>query len=228
MNGKPAPIPPCGPPTWTAGRARQVRGAECVAQEGEIRIGGIELKRLGKRTYRILSEETTHGVSEEVEPVGWQSRQSGLLLIHRQAEPVHQVPHRLQRSLSVARWAQDHKIVSIVDHLGTLLRCITMTGPCQHETSEVQVGQQRRDDAALGRAFQYRCVEPLPNHRQQRAIGNAPSDTAHQVAVRNGLEVVGQIRVDYLACTPLDNAKVDVAQRHLRVQTRARAADVTL
>ena len=54
MNGKPAPIPPCGPPTWTAGRARQVRGAECVAQEGEIRIGGIELKRLGKRTYREL------------------------------------------------------------------------------------------------------------------------------------------------------------------------------
>jgi hypothetical protein len=52
-------------------------------------------------------------------------------------------------------------------------------------------------------------------------LGQVPP---HQRAVRNGVEVVGQIGVDDFTSTPIGNAEVSATQGHLRVHARAKAA----
>jgi site-specific DNA recombinase len=76
---------------------------------------------------------------------------------------------------------------------------------------------------ALRRALDHGGVEPAAGNRENGAVGNTPSDTPHQVSVRNGVEVVREVGVDNFAGTTIGDAEVDAPQRHLRVQPWTKA-----
>ena len=62
---------------------------------------------------------------------------------------------------------------------GTSLRCTTM----------LILGVSTAAPASW-RALNHWCVEPGADYRKHGAVGNAPRDTAHQIPVRNGVEIV--------------------------------------
>ena len=80
---------------------------------------------------------------------------------------------------------------------------------------QIEIRQQWRDHAALGRAtpvalaapvttpalfsrFHHRRLEPLLDQGQYRPVGNTLGDDRHKLGVRNRIEVLGQIRVDHM------------------------------
>jgi hypothetical protein len=76
---------------------------------------------------------------------------------------------------------------------------------------------------ALRRALDHGGVEPASDDREDSTIGDTPCNTAHQVPVWNGVEVVREIGIDDFAGSTIGNAEVNASQRHVRVQLGAKA-----
>jgi hypothetical protein len=109
--------------------------------------------------------------------------------------------------------AEDHEIVGIPhqSRIGTLGGTVRSVEGAV-EIVEIDVGQQRRDHAALRRPLprvrhpstavvillHHRAPQPQPNQPQHRAVGNPPRQLLQQSPVVNGVEVARQVRVIHL------------------------------
>src|SRR5438094_5512095 len=82
-----------------------------------------------------------HTVPQKVETLVRYSAGSSLLLVNRQAQPLHDLAHRRQRFISTAL-ATDHQIVGIVDDVRTKPSVEPPFLPPQYETAHVQIGQK--------------------------------------------------------------------------------------
>jgi len=185
--------------------------------------------------------EASDRVAEEIEALLGQADQTSLPVVDRQSQSQHQPPHVPHRSLSFPRRTQEHEIISIIDDLGLVPLGVSVAVPRQKKAAKVQIREQWGDDPALrdpavlvlglGRAplsssgctLAHGHGKPCPDHRQQCAVGDPPCNAAHQVSMRNGVEVVRQIGVYHLALATFDNREVDPAHCHLGIESTPEA-----
>src|SRR5216683_250436 len=110
---------------------------------------------------------------------------------------------------------EDDKVVRVVDETSTVGLVLAALSPRPQEPMHVDVCQQRTEHSSLRSAapamlatrhapppllipFLDRRFQPHLNESQHCAIDHASSDTLHQLLVRDGVEILRQVRVDDL------------------------------
>ena len=151
--------------------------------------------------------------TQKVEALLSRIHHSGLLLVQPQSQSMKYPPDHLHRLLG-AFPAQYDEIIGVSNQAGFKppLKMLSIPPPVQQV--QIQVGQQRRDDAPLRGAHAVglaaadalprtvsilphdRRLEPHPKNVQNGTVHNALGHHGHQLGVRNAVEVLGNIRID--------------------------------
>jgi hypothetical protein len=153
-------------------------------------------------------------VTRKVEALFARLPNTGLRLIQSEFQPRHHLPRPFQCLLRFAA-TEDHEIIRVVDYLR--LKSLSPFGvlPTLQQTVHVQVGEHRAGHPTLRSPavailpsrqsalpvfvpFLDRSCEPHLDQTQHIPIHNSLSDTLHQFAVWNGVEVLGQISVRHI------------------------------
>ena len=150
-------------------------------------------------------------VAKEVEALAPSVANRGLRLVEGEPEPGHHLP-RPRQGLGRVTAAEDDEVVGIGDDVGPIGDAPSARTPVLQEAVHVEVGQQRADDAALRRAASAafaarhaprpvavtlldRRLEPQLDQPQHVPVDDAPRHRLHEVAMRNRIEILRQIRI---------------------------------
>src|SRR6266496_5944309 len=170
------------------------------------------------------------GVAQKVQALAAraQIQHASLLAVDLQPQPAFQFALDPAPQSRADVTGQYDKVVRIADQLrfGPLSRPVR---PLKQvvEPVPVEVGQQRTQDASLRsapviaphrrgfavlRRFHHRCLEPLSNQSQDRAVHHAHPHTSDELVLGDAVEVVSQIRGIHRRLAFLE-VRLDDAQR---------------
>ncbi len=161
----------------------------------------------------------------------------GLLLVDRQTEAFHEFSGRLHRLYAPTGRAADDEVVRVVHDTRIESTVETELLPGQNEATEVEICKKRRNYTALGRSplaipgfrraiepmldpLPHRSAQPAFDDRENLPISHPSRYALHQRAVRNGVEVVGEVSVYHLPPPVLSNVEVHATHCHLSIQSR--------
>src|SRR6266487_4990791 len=143
-----------------------------------------------------------------------------LVRVQRQAEPVHDETEAPQRLFRVCLAPAEHDRVIRVTH--QLTKVPALAFPQQIENVQVDVGEQRRDDPALGatqvRALppavhQHPRLQPLPQEFEHPAVRYALFHEPHQLPVVDGVEKLLNVDLHHVSVS----ASTQEADRFQRI-----------
>src|SRR5712691_101958 len=204
----------------------QPRPATAVSQLPDSRADAVHRPR-GRPPEQVLAplEVREHDVqvaSQEDESLLAEPKLDNprFIRVQLQAEPVHDETEATQRLFRVCLAPAEHDRIVCITH--QLTKVPTLAFPQQIENVQVDVGEQRRDDTALG-ATQFRALppavhqhprlQPLSQEFQYPAIRYALFHEQHQLFVVDGVEEFLDVDLHHVSAS----ASTQEADRFQRV-----------